>query len=218
MNQPGYEQLAAVLTAAFEQAANGKGKERHANSLPFHEQPMQKIASRYGVGFILGQAAKKSEEAFGMLNRDEADKAIHELLGAIVYTAGAVIAIQNARAATPYPDSHLDLQDEPIVEGWPQTWDDAPDWALAVIQETDGGYTWVGERQAMRFGSGLRVPLDGIDMHFIEASRLGKSVGIGSRDGALVVEEIARFDEERIDRIAASHGDGEHYEAIAPRT
>ena len=91
----GYEHLAQVLHDAYAQASAGKGKERHANELPFHEQPMQQIARRRGIGFILGQADKKSEEAQGMLDRGERDKAIHELLGAIVYLSGAVIHIRN---------------------------------------------------------------------------------------------------------------------------
>lgn len=99
MNVKGYEKLAAVLTSAYEQAAVGKGAERHANDLPFHEQPMQKIAARRGIGFILGQADKKSEEAQGMLGRGERDAAIRELLGAIVYLAGAVIFVQGYDAA-----------------------------------------------------------------------------------------------------------------------
>lgn len=91
----GYEHLAQVLQDAYAQASSGKGHERHANDLPFHEQPMQQIARRRGIGFILGQADKKSEEAQGMLDRCERDKAIHELLGAIVYLSGAVIYIRN---------------------------------------------------------------------------------------------------------------------------
>ena len=91
---PGYETLLDVLARAYEQAAAGKGKERHANNLPFDEQPMQQIARRRGVGFLLGQADKKSEEAQGMLERGEVEAAIRELLVVIVYTAGAVIYIE----------------------------------------------------------------------------------------------------------------------------
>lgn len=94
MNVPGYESLAAVLSAAFDQAARGKGKERHANDTPFDQQPMQLIADRRGIGFILGQADKKSEEAQGMLDRGEVDAAIREILGAIVYLAGSIVHIQ----------------------------------------------------------------------------------------------------------------------------
>lgn len=90
----GYEQLEGVLTRAYNQAAVTKGAERHANDKPFHEQPMQAIADRRGIGFILGQVDKKTEEAQGMIDRGENDKAVHELLGAIVYLAGAIIFLE----------------------------------------------------------------------------------------------------------------------------
>lgn len=91
MNHPGYETLAAVLQEAFDQAATGKGAERHANDLPFHEQPMQQIARRRGLGFLLGQVDKKTEEAQGMLERGERAAWRREILGAINYLAGALI-------------------------------------------------------------------------------------------------------------------------------
>lgn len=94
MNVSGYEALSAVLNRAYDQAARTKGAERHANALPFHQQPMQTIAAKHGVGFLLGQVVKKVEEAQGMLNRGESTKAVHELLGAINYTAGAVIFVE----------------------------------------------------------------------------------------------------------------------------
>lgn len=87
----GYEDLAAVLLRAFEQAAKGKGKERHAGAgEAFTEQVMQDMARRFGVGALLGQAFKKSEES----QRLPHDRAVAELLGAIVYLAGAVIAME----------------------------------------------------------------------------------------------------------------------------
>jgi hypothetical protein len=91
---PGYEKLRNVLERAYDQAAVTKGAERHANDRPFHEQPMQTIADRRGIGFILGQVDKKTEEAQGMIDRGENDKAVHELLGAIVYLAGAIIFLE----------------------------------------------------------------------------------------------------------------------------
>lgn len=94
---PGYERLADVLARAYSQAALGKGNERHADGKPFHDQPMQQIGDRRGIGFILGQADKKSEEAQGMLARGDADAAVRELLGSIVYLAGAVIWIDRNR-------------------------------------------------------------------------------------------------------------------------
>lgn len=88
---PGYSDLRRILDAAFEQAASGKGKERHANGLPFNEQPMQDLIRAHGVGFATGQAAKKLQESHGL----QKDAAIRELLGAIVYTAGAILSLED---------------------------------------------------------------------------------------------------------------------------
>lgn len=87
METPGYEPLAKVLHRAFDQAAKGKGHERHANGEPFDKQVMQDGARRFGVGALLFQAYKKSEES----QRLPLDRGVNELLGAIVYLAGAVI-------------------------------------------------------------------------------------------------------------------------------
>lgn len=86
-----YIGLQAVLDRAFEQAAFGKGAARHARNLAFEDQPMQKLIDLYGVGFAFGQAAKKMQEAQGMLTRGEIEAAVREMLGAIVYAAGVVI-------------------------------------------------------------------------------------------------------------------------------
>ena len=84
---PGYESLRRVLDAAYEQAAYGKGKERHGNGQSFDQQPMQHLISDHGLGFATGQAAKKASEALGM----DHGAARRELLGAIVYLAGAIV-------------------------------------------------------------------------------------------------------------------------------
>ena len=84
----GYQPLFMVLIEALEQAQNGKGKERHANDLPFAQQPMQTISDALGsIAGMLFQAAKKSAEA----QKLEYAAARRELLGAINYLAGAVI-------------------------------------------------------------------------------------------------------------------------------
>ena len=62
MNEIGYESLANVLLRAYEQAARGKGKERHSVGEPFTEQVIMDGARRFGVGSLLFQAFKKSEE------------------------------------------------------------------------------------------------------------------------------------------------------------
>ena len=92
LDASGYERLASVLHAAFNQAANGKGKERHARDAePFHEQVILQGAKRFGHGALLFQAFKKSEES----QRLSKDRAIAELHGAIVYLAAAVIALED---------------------------------------------------------------------------------------------------------------------------
>lgn len=89
----GYGSLATVLQEALDQAQGGKGAERHGNGLPFDAQPMQQLIGLYGEGFALGQAAKKLQEA----TRMDAEAAERELLGAIVYVAGALVHRRNAR-------------------------------------------------------------------------------------------------------------------------
>lgn len=88
-----YLRLISVLGLAVNQAAFGKGLERHANSLPFEDQPMQQISklldSPDGMAF---QVMKKCKEALGLPTYDAQ---IHELLGVINYTAGIVIFLQD---------------------------------------------------------------------------------------------------------------------------
>lgn len=83
---PGYEKLADVLHRAYEQAALGKGKERHANDKPFHLQPIAIGAQHFGIGALLFQTFKKAEEA----QRLPKEMAIKELLGGIVYLSAAI--------------------------------------------------------------------------------------------------------------------------------
>lgn len=85
----GYEKLAAVLEAAYDQAANGKGKERHANDLPFHNQRMQTISGLLGSDSGMAfQAVKKLTEG---MQFDDYERFERELLGAINYIAGIII-------------------------------------------------------------------------------------------------------------------------------
>lgn len=93
MDAPGYEHLAAVLKDAYAQAAFGKGKERHANDLPFDHQPMQAISRLLGnpTGMTY-QVCKKVVEAMNMKDRAARRR---ELLGAIVYLAGVIVYEDN---------------------------------------------------------------------------------------------------------------------------
>ncbi len=87
----GYERLESVLLSAHAQASSGKGKARHANDLPFDEQPMQAIADQVGPGFLSGQAIKKIIESQSM----DTPAAKAELLGAINYLAGLIIHLED---------------------------------------------------------------------------------------------------------------------------
>lgn len=91
----GYAPLLDVLLEAYQQASQGKGRERHANGLPFMEQPIMKLAEAHGLGFLTGQAAKKLQETYTLLELKGKGAAKAELLGAIVYTAAAVLYLSN---------------------------------------------------------------------------------------------------------------------------
>lgn len=89
LSAEGYDELAIILRDAFLQASEGKGAERHANSKPFHEQPMQTVSDLFdsdkGMAF---QIVKKLREGLDM---SEYERLERELLGVIVYTAGAIL-------------------------------------------------------------------------------------------------------------------------------
>lgn len=86
----GYDKLFRVLMAALDQAAAGKGKERHASDgVAFEDQPMSSInRTLNSVDGFLYQAAKKAQES----RRLPVGRAQAELYGAINYLAGAAIA------------------------------------------------------------------------------------------------------------------------------
>jgi hypothetical protein len=96
-----YVLLRTILDAAFNHAATGKGKERHARDLPFDKQPMLETTRLVGPGFPLGQAIKKAGEAAGMIERGEYDAAEAECLGAINYLAGCVVWMRERKVAAP---------------------------------------------------------------------------------------------------------------------
>ena len=90
----GYATLRRVLDLAYQQAAAGKGHERHADGRTFDQQPIMLLQELYGKGFAMGQAGKKLQEAM----RLSPDKAMKELLGAIVYIVGAYAHIEKTNA------------------------------------------------------------------------------------------------------------------------
>jgi len=85
----GYLPLALVFSEALQQAAWGKGRERHVTApLPFEQQKSCSIARSVGLGYPIGQAVKKAEESLILADRGPA-----ELLGAINYLAMAHIVM-----------------------------------------------------------------------------------------------------------------------------
>ncbi len=89
----GYESLHRVLHEAMDQAAVGKGAERHACDETFEAQQICEIDKRLEqspCGFTLGQAVKKIYETT-RLNRE---MSIIELKGAINYIAAAIIHLE----------------------------------------------------------------------------------------------------------------------------
>lgn len=94
LNAVGYDPLAQEFANAFLQASAGKGKERHANNRPFDRQPILEVSRIVGPAFNTGQAMKKLGEATQMFARGETDRAIHEIHGAMVYCAAAVLRMK----------------------------------------------------------------------------------------------------------------------------
>lgn len=89
---PKYDRLYKVLLSAYNQASNGKGKERHQlnDDEPFENQKICEIARRLSVDYNLGQAVKKIYESKKLTN----ERDIAELYGAINYIAAAIIVKQ----------------------------------------------------------------------------------------------------------------------------
>ena len=95
---PGYSKLIYVLSAAYHQAAQGKGKERHARDKPFSKQPIMEISRMVGPGYATGQAMKKLQEAKSMMDRGQFAAAKAEALGAINYAAAFFLLIEETEA------------------------------------------------------------------------------------------------------------------------
>jgi hypothetical protein len=97
MTEKGYEELARILEQAYNQSAKGKGRKRHANNLPFREQPIMEIGRMSGIGGHVYQIMKKAQEAGNMHKRGEHEAAIAEFYGVIVYAAAAVLLAEESK-------------------------------------------------------------------------------------------------------------------------
>lgn len=109
-----YATLRAVLDLAYEQSSSGKGKNRHANGKSLLQQPIMEIGRMVGLGYHLGQAMKKAQEASGMASRGEVSAAQAELLGAINYLAAAHILLGETEAA-PEAEISTVLSEPPAI-------------------------------------------------------------------------------------------------------
>ena len=97
---PQYRVLYDALLSAFDQAAFGKGRERHANERAFQDQTILETARAHGIGYQTGQAEKKLREAHTLLTLDNGPaRAKAEIKGAIIYAAAALIRLNEL-----YPD------------------------------------------------------------------------------------------------------------------
>jgi hypothetical protein len=87
-----YAKLGHVLKQAYDQAATGKGKDRHVKheAQAFQDQPICTLQRIYGSGYAFGQVGKKMEESMRM----DTKAAVAELYGAINYIAAAIIVLE----------------------------------------------------------------------------------------------------------------------------
>ena len=84
-----YLPLLRTFLGALEQAAYGKGRERHANDLPFTEQPILTMARMLGSDAGLAQQViKKTIEARSLPSKTAR---INELRGTLVYAAAMIL-------------------------------------------------------------------------------------------------------------------------------
>ena len=90
MGDPKFTPYRETLLRAYNMVASGKGQERHGAGRAWNDQPIMTLGRTHGVGFPLGQAAKKIEES----TRMDDEPAVREILGAIGYLCAAVQLIE----------------------------------------------------------------------------------------------------------------------------
>jgi hypothetical protein len=88
MSDSKYASLNKVLKMAHDRASLGKGKERHANDLPFDKQPIMDINRLTHGGFSYGQIYKKLLE---IPNLSLGSERINEMLDIIVYASAYIL-------------------------------------------------------------------------------------------------------------------------------
>ena len=105
---PGYEVLSPILSAAYQQAATGKGKERYSTGpvgfQPWHMQPILTNARQVGPGAPAFQVMKKAQESVTMAGNKNYTGAKAEALGAIIYAAALFRLYQEMEWADAVPN------------------------------------------------------------------------------------------------------------------
>lgn len=135
-----YIPLHRVLMLAYEQSSSGKGKNRHANGKAFLQQPIMEIGRMVGIGYQLGQAMKKAQEAGGMASRGQIAAAQAELLGAINYLAAAHIQLGETAATA---DVGGMFEPDGRLEGVAFKSDDKAGYTYAPNTSLPGPIKWV---------------------------------------------------------------------------
>ena len=92
--------LQEVFSDALAQATSGKGEQKHGLGKGFYDQQWVDVTKRHGLGFLTGQAVKKTNEAVSIPSLEMWER---EMLGAINYLAMAILykRIENMKATMP---------------------------------------------------------------------------------------------------------------------
>jgi hypothetical protein len=90
---PNYHRLAGVYSNAIDQAATGKGRERHASNEPFEEQLICLISRHLGenAGLLGGPLFQVIKKAFEVPRLPTKEAKLRELYGVMNYAAAAAI-------------------------------------------------------------------------------------------------------------------------------
>ena len=194
MDHPDYQALASVLQAAYDQAATGKGAERHARGNPFHKQHMQSIStllnSDKGMAY---QAIKKLTEGLDFTDPDRRER---ELLGVIVYVAGLIVWHREHATKQHEQESRIAVAIDKLASH-----------ATSVLHNA--------ATMHVRFAPEYPVCPDcGApegELHYVLCPHLPVPEAHAEAIEAAFAEQ-AQFDEARADIIGQNGNDGEHYE------
>lgn len=85
-----YIELIKVFEMAYERASKGKGYQRHSFGEPFEQQMICRGPRIFGIGALLYQIYKKTEE----VTKLDLEAKINEFLDIINYSAAAVIILK----------------------------------------------------------------------------------------------------------------------------